>query len=192
MDCGVYTPLPQQPGAIRLLRLFPNSDAGAPIHCSLLIYILEDLGGKPHLYEALSYAWGDPDKTVEITVSGFSINITENTHAALRRLRDHYFERILWIDALCIDQSNKQEVATQFLFMARIYSEASRVLVWLGEAANGSDIALENLRLMNHGPEKDTNHRIVVRHLLERPWFRRVWVSSFSCPRICADSLISF
>jgi hypothetical protein len=39
----------------------------------------------------------------------------------------------LWVDAICIDQSNStQEKATQIPLMGEIYSRAGRVLAWLG------------------------------------------------------------
>lgn len=38
-------------------------------------------------YEALSYAWGDPNDTRPIIVDGCSVQITANLESALRRLR---------------------------------------------------------------------------------------------------------
>jgi hypothetical protein len=64
--------------------------------------------------------------------------------------------------------------------MAKIYSQANRVVVWLGEAAEDSDLALEGICLA--GGKKPTNlldnERIkrAVLALLQRPWFRRIWV----------------
>ena len=184
MDRRIYDPLPQQPGLIRLLRLLPDGDINAPIICSLIPYSLHDLGERPHLYEAVSYVWGDPNKVTEITVSGHSVNITTNLHAVLQRLRNHYFDRILWIDALCIDQGNKDEVATQILSMSRIYGQASRVLIWLGEASHGSDALLEDIRAAGTArydvkvPDREAMDR-----MFARPWFRRIWASAASkCP----------
>lgn len=174
----IYDTLPQQSEAVRLLRLLPDPDPEGEIQCELFTYILHDLGDRSHLYEALSYVWGDRIADAHISVSGRPVKITSNLHAALRRLRDHQFERVLWIDALCIDQDNKEEVAHQILFMARIYSRASRVLVWLGESADNSDdvlnsicIAASDLRVMQKGSDGPLDC------LLERPWFQRVWVS---------------
>ncbi|KAJ4991667.1 het domain protein [Stagonosporopsis vannaccii] len=172
MDPRIYTPLSTDSETldIRLLRLHPSSNQDAQIQCSLFTYTLLDLGDRPHLYEALSYVWGDPRDFEEITISGFEIRVTKNLHAALRRLRDHYFERILWVDAVCIDQGNKDEVARQILSMTKIYGQASRVLVWLGEATDDSSVAMEQIL------SGSSEHLIAVNRLLKRPWFRRIWV----------------
>jgi hypothetical protein len=39
----------------------------------------------------------------------------------------------LWVDALCIDQRNLKERASQVILMRDIYSSAKRVIVWLGK-----------------------------------------------------------
>lgn len=119
MDPRIYTPLSSDPNhfEIRLLHLLPSSDRDALIHCSLFAYPLIDLGERPHQSEALSYVWGDPKDLVSIMISGQHVEITSNLHAALKQLRDCYLERILWIDALYIDQGRKDEVASQILLL---------------------------------------------------------------------------
>jgi hypothetical protein len=107
--------------------------------------------------------------------------VTKNLHAALFRLRDRSLERILWIDALCIDQKNVEEKGQQVQLMAKIYSKAARVLVWLGETEDNSDIALERIRIAaeNESPDSlnDKTIQQAILALLQRPWFRRIWVS---------------
>lgn len=175
MDSRIYTPLSTDSDTldIRLLRLEPSSDRNATIKCSLFAYSLVDLRGRPHLYEALSYVWGDPDEVVSIEVSGFEVSVTKNLCAALRQIRDHYFDRVLWIDALCIDQGNKPEVARQILSMTQIYSQASRVLVWLGEAADDTEDAFQEILGI-----RNDEYIGAVKRMVERPWFGRVWVSA--------------
>ena len=55
-----YSPLSKR-GNIRLLRLMPHKDKGAPIQCRLLEYPLQEPGQGTHFYEALSYAWGSKE-----------------------------------------------------------------------------------------------------------------------------------
>ncbi|KAF2647811.1 HET-domain-containing protein [Lophiostoma macrostomum CBS 122681] len=98
-----------------------------------------------HLYEALSYVWGSSEDSKVVHVDGRRMNITQNLHGALLHLRDPTFARILWIDAICINQDDLDERAQQVRFMARIYGCAQRVVVWLGEEANGSAEALHFL-----------------------------------------------
>jgi hypothetical protein len=173
-----YSPLSSDFDSIRLLRLMPHRDKAADIQCELFDYSLHEPHGT-HLYEALSYVWGDLNENLPIFVNGNRFNVTTNLHAALLQLRNHSIERILWIDAICINQADDKEKENQIQFMAEIYGQADRVLVWLGEAADGSDRAFEEIRGVRSrkGPP-DSSVASAVLALLQRPWFRRIWVRS--------------
>ena len=110
----------ERDGSIRLLRLMPNRDETAVIECQLFNYTLES-GKGTHLYEALSYVWGNPDEIVPIKIGEHCFKVTKNLHAALLRLRNHSFERIVWVDAVCINQADNQEKAHQIQNMTKIY-----------------------------------------------------------------------
>jgi hypothetical protein len=180
MSSHPYCILPPDGDNIRLLRLLPNDDEAAPVQCELCSYSLQKLGLRTHLYEALSYVWGDTRETLPIWVDNNQFPVTVNLHAALLRLRDHSFERIIWIDAICINQKNPQEQGHQVQLMAKIYSNAYRVIVWLGEEVVEIKGALEDIRLaankelLGHS-EKEINKQAIL-NLLQRPWFRRIWV----------------
>ena len=63
--------------------------------------------------------------------------------------------------------------------MAKIYGQANRVLVWLGETAGDTEGALEHIRLAankesTERSKEEMNQRII--ELLQRPWFQRIWV----------------
>ena len=64
--------------------------------------------------------------------------------------------------------------------MAKIYSQASRVIVWLGDAADDSDQALEEIRAAGSIVSQNVPHEVAIGKkvfaLLQRPWFRRIWV----------------
>jgi hypothetical protein len=109
MSSYPYSFLPPDGDNIRLLRLLPNEDEATPLHCELRNYSLQKLGPRTHLYEALSYVWGNPCETLLIYVDKNQFLVTVNLHAALSRLRDHSFERIIWVDAICINQKNPEE-----------------------------------------------------------------------------------
>ena len=179
-----YSPLSLGPDSIRLLRLMPlenESTERAEIQCQLFEYSLQDPGKGTHLYEALSYTWGSSDKPRSISVDKQNLAVTENLHAALLRLRDRSLERIIWVDAICINQENLDERGQQVQLMVKIYSRATRVLVWLGEREDDSDTALERIRIaaenesMNFLDNKTIQQAVL--KLLQRPWFRRIWVS---------------
>ncbi|KAJ6279101.1 hypothetical protein J3E71DRAFT_222032 [Bipolaris maydis] len=183
---------PLLPDSIRLLRLLPNEDETAPIQCELFHYSLQESGRRTHPYEALSYVWGHSGNPQSIFIrehrsksghgftSGNDLPVTENLHAALTHLRYPLFERIIWVDAVCMNQKDDREKEQQIQFMAKIYALASRVIVWLGEAAEDSDEALHWIRVAGGIRSKiplsnETVQQAIVA-LLQRPWFRRVWV----------------
>jgi hypothetical protein len=157
------------------------------IRCELFEYALQGPGKATHLYEALSYTWGGSDKPRSISIKKQnlavteSLAVTENLYAALLHLRDRSLERILWIDAICINQENLKEQSQQVQLMAKIYSKAARILVWLGETADNSNTALERIRIAAENESLDSLNDTTIQQsilaLLQRPWFRRIWVS---------------
>jgi hypothetical protein len=161
-----------------LLRLLPHKDKTANIQCELLEYSLQNSCGT-HLYEALSYVWGNPDEKLPIFIHEHSFDVTINLRAALSRLRNHSFERILWVDAICINQANQDEKEHQIQFMSKIYGQANRVIVWLGEAEDDSDQALEAIRTVAEDEltNVSNNNQKAIFALLQRDWFERIWVS---------------
>jgi hypothetical protein len=187
-----YSPLSSGHDSIRLLRLMPHEDETADIQCELFEYSPQNSCGN-HLYEALSYVWGNPDETLPIFIHEHGFNVTVNLRAALLRLRNHSIERILWVDAICIDQANWEEKGHQIQSMAKIYGQANRVVVWLGEAADDSDLAFEEIRVAGGKKSKSTNPldcgsiQQAVLALLQRPWFRRIWVWEQTLDIICTN-----
>jgi hypothetical protein len=123
-----YTNLDKAKDQIRLLSIHPAKDAGESINCSLaVVELAENLQ-----YEALSYAWGDPARTHCIQLNGSHFNVTRSLGTALQYLRRTDAIRMIWIDAICINQDNITERSSQVLMMRNIYQRAWRVVVWLG------------------------------------------------------------
>ena len=167
---------------IRLLRLLPHNDEDAPLQCQLFNYTIQDSGRRTHPYAALSYVWGDSVNPKSISINEYNLTVTVNLHGALSRLRHPSIERDLWVDAICINQNDTLEKEQQIRIMAKIYALASHVVIWLGNAAENSDQALEEIRLVgsredssNSSSPKMTQQDAVLA-LLQRPWFRRIWV----------------
>ncbi|KAK1775287.1 ankyrin repeat-containing domain protein [Copromyces sp. CBS 386.78] len=159
---------------MRLLRLLPSENENAAIHCELFCTALDSKGTR--LYEALSYVWGSEDKPCSILINGYNLAVGENLHAALLHLRDHSIPRTIWIDAICINQEDEEEKGHQVQSMAKIYAKASRVIVWLGEEAAGSDQALEETRIAAELSTRRLDNKAGILTLLQRPWFQRIWV----------------
>lgn len=182
MSCTI-SPYPYSsllPDSIRLLRLLPSGHKDAPVQCQLFSYCQQEVSQGDQFYEALSYVWGDENKTLPIFIGNQRFDVTENLHAALSRLRDHSLERVIWVDAICINQRNEEEKEKQIQLMARIYGQAYSVVVWLGEEADDSDVALKAIiSAGNDRGLKFTDNATVqqaVTKLLERKWFQRIWV----------------
>ena len=177
---------PLLPDSIRLLRILPDEDQKAPIRCELFHYSLQEFDEQTHLYDALSYVWGASDKPQFIFIhehdqsNTHKLPVTKNLYEALLRLRTRFIERIIWIDAVCINQEDDREKEHQIQLMAKIYGHANRIIVWLGEAADDSTQAIQNIRVAGSrkltAPLDNETVRQSVVALLERPWFRRIWV----------------
>jgi len=118
------------PRSIRLLFLEPTA-AAEELSCTLKEVSIDD----GHTYEALSYEWGEQDPTgaSRIVCSGKTITITPNCKAALEFLRQPVDPRALWVDAICIDQTNLVEKSHQIPLMGNIYENASVTIMWLGK-----------------------------------------------------------
>ncbi|KAE8322629.1 heterokaryon incompatibility protein-domain-containing protein [Aspergillus sergii] len=194
MASFTYSKLPSEPDTTRMLRLFPHKDRNAQIRGELIDYNLSSTDGRSHLYEALSYVWYDGEESSQeespsIILNDCKFTVTPNLHAALLRLRNHQLERILWIDAICINQTDNDEKNKQIPLMRTIYAQASCVIVWLGEARDNSDNAFESIRrlagdsindrnsskkFVTDEPAHDDDDACLM--LLQRNWFRRIWV----------------
>ncbi|KAK5007101.1 hypothetical protein LTR28_005684, partial [Elasticomyces elasticus] len=108
--------------------------------------IRHPLGSAENDYEALSYTWGGQTPDVPIECDGCQVLVTRNLDIALRHFRHQYAGvRKLWVDAICIDQSNLKEREAQVSIMKAIYHFAKTVLIWIGEAGPEGDIAFEAL-----------------------------------------------
>lgn len=122
----IYTALDSET-SIRILELLPGHEVGA-IQCQLRVVQRRDAPS----YEALSYTWGSPEDKVEIFCHGTQVKVPRSLYEVLQRVRHRSEVRMLWADAICINQSDKTEVGHQVRQMGSIYSEAKRVLIWLG------------------------------------------------------------
>lgn len=206
-----YSTLVDTRKQIRLLHLKSAASKKEEIKCRFTTALLDD--NEEHDYEALSYVWGTSEASCLITIESIGPrNITPNLYSALQHLRSLNGERTLWIDALCIDQENNTERENQVSQMGKIYKQASRVIVWLGEGWDGSELAIQHfiwLGQTSHfhldddlttplkldGPRLDYLLEQLVR-LLQVPWWKRTWtVQEFVLAREldlqCGDHTLS-
>ncbi|KAK4211139.1 heterokaryon incompatibility protein-domain-containing protein [Rhypophila decipiens] len=195
-----YSYQPLQAGHFRFIELLPDPNIESSRYSPPLVP-----EHRPK-YEALSYAWGVDTTVLPIIVDsgpgqpGTSLWIRPNLVVALRHLRTSRTARTLWIDAICINQDDGIEKATQITKMGSIYSLAYRVVIWLGPKEDDSDVALSVLKevgsqvkcpseaaflpspnatrpnLCRPGTplSLDQNARDAIESLIRHPWFRRL------------------
>ncbi|EUC37136.1 hypothetical protein COCCADRAFT_86476 [Bipolaris zeicola 26-R-13] len=172
----------------RLLMLHPSTQVSL-IECSLLSYSFDE---SCPAYKALSYNWGRIRNTHQIRLNGYGFPISRNLWAFLEQMRIQRQWGFYWIDAICIDQSNTLEKNHQVQMMRRIYSTATSVMIWLGEASedNTSDMAMDavasaytwvsNRRSGNSMHEshfiRDERTMNALEHLFSRDYWTRIWI----------------
>jgi len=148
-ESALYGLLDVSRSETRLLNICPG-EFDDPITCSLAVVSLK----AAPCYNALSYAWGNPEKTAALSINGLDIPVTENLVSIVRYLRASNGENekqqnlqptSIWIDAVCINQKNTAERTQQVLLMRDIYTQASIVLLWVGKPDQDSDWALDRI-----------------------------------------------
>ncbi|KAI0436917.1 heterokaryon incompatibility protein-domain-containing protein [Xylaria telfairii] len=87
-------------------------------------------------YKALSYVWGSPHVTEVIELQDENHDSTINLACAIRHIRNTERPVDIWIDALCINQSDMSEKSQQVALMRDIYAGAQEVVVFLGDGIN--------------------------------------------------------
>ncbi|KAF1835349.1 HET-domain-containing protein [Decorospora gaudefroyi] len=181
-----------QANDIRLLDLHPSRDDASPIQCTLRTVALTD---KPR-YESLSYCWGvkKVDDEEEIPCDNGTMRVTRNLFGALQHLQHPEATRTLWIDALCICQTDITERGQQVGMMRDIFQLSERTVVWLGPAAQNSPRAIQLIRQLAQLSEKNAASTTWAPHLashlpplydtawralaalLKREWWHRAWI----------------
>lgn len=193
---GFYQQLPSSAGrsVIRLIELrlsHKGHQVESPdtIEGSIATYDLQD---KPD-YNALSYAWDSKDLSAHITIHDEKFPMSQNLFAALRQICDDqsktgYSRKILWVDAICINQSDNVEKSHQVLLMRDIYSYANTVFAWIGVPDHLSAIAFETLEkfVVDDGTTDGSatyrqlqgaeQRRAAIKLFLDRGYFARMWI----------------
>ncbi|KAK0646920.1 heterokaryon incompatibility protein-domain-containing protein [Cercophora newfieldiana] len=140
-------------------------------------------------YEALSWTWGKADDKFAILIKKgdktYKKRVRKELALALKYLRRPGKKRVLWIDAVCIDQDDLGERNHQVQMMSRIYTRSEQVCVWLGEADSDSEMAinfirdeireLRNFDTISSNTEYSKKWRALM-SLMQREWFFRRWV----------------
>lgn len=162
-----------EPGQMRLLKLHRGTGR---LRCSIIV--ATDCN---HLsYEALSYVWGSEHHPKQLQLNNRSYYITQNLDKALRQLRSRDQDRILWVDALVINQSDLSERENEIEKMSGRFSGATRTIAWIGHADSWleqflnslNEMSLEQIRSLRGG----TQIRILNLLLRDLPYWSRAWI----------------
>lgn len=166
---------------IRLLKILPGEE-----DTKICCYVGEFAISAAPEYTALSYTWGSPYGVHEIFINGSSFRVPKNLWRFLRQARTLRGDLSgwFWVDMLSINQRDLSERGHQVKLISKIFATARRVLVWLGPAYQGSDIAMLALAKLDKNRQKGKSHarlwRGDVGHAMlgicSRPYWRRLWV----------------
>lgn len=200
-----YEYMPLSEDEIRLVIILP----GEPSSSIRIVIRTTPLMKGPDvpIYEALSYAWGSVESPVraQIRTPGIrTITVTRNLAGALPYLRYRDRHRVLWIDAICVNQQDLSERSKQVQRMAEIFRRAHRVVAWLGPPQDDSSYAVKILSDLSSkvivdwvqhkltattlfGSGKDWSdltkvlpygdkEALAIYHLFKRSWFERLWI----------------
>lgn len=184
--------------SIRLLRIH-KGNLSDPVEISLEFARLEHTSPT---YEAISYVWGSTIKVSQILnkTTQTPIPVTRNLYEALKGVRKVEQDRVVWVDALCINQGDGKEKSTQVRKMDVVYTHAERVIVWLGadepgDAAGafgvlrslantegeGTDYEMRSRDCVLLVPDRFANTKVYeawrkVMMFFCQTWFTRLWV----------------
>jgi hypothetical protein len=126
-------------------------------------------------------------------LNGIKFAISSNVQAAFQKLRSQTATVYLWVDAICINQSDDEEKSVQVATMLKIFQKAEKVHAWLGPQSQDSDLAMVCLSelyftikdQLEYNANKKHSEACVDRlqaihtavcNLFARPWFRRTWI----------------
>ncbi|KAH7316903.1 heterokaryon incompatibility protein-domain-containing protein [Stachybotrys elegans] len=134
-----YKPL--EPGAfpLRIFQPLAGKDS-EPLSCTLENYTDAPEAG----WTCLSYVWGTEPATREITINGAPFRVRSNVYGFLRDARRQRLAN-LWIDSICINQSDVDERNAQVELMREIYNKAKHVMVLLDHSSPTLESAIRRL-----------------------------------------------
>lgn len=179
--------------SFRVMKLFRATTADEELSCNLTVRKLRrsatDSFQEAGPYDALSYTWGpQPGSNCKIKIvagdSIYYLPIGKHLDAALRQLRKADGSLNLWVDAICINQADKEEKSVQIPLMRDIYNDAICVRIWLGGEEHDSANAMDFIKECTDTEKFDQHIQDEIKTplwdavsvLMRRPWFTRRWI----------------
>ncbi|KAL1612053.1 hypothetical protein SLS60_000276 [Paraconiothyrium brasiliense] len=116
------------PDALRILELLPPSEEwnGLPA-----LRMRQRRPSEP--YRCLSYMWGDQTERFDILVNQKLFSVGRNLYDFLLHWAGRpEASQPLWIDAICINQTDNDEKSVQVQRMGDLFSQGEETIIWLG------------------------------------------------------------
>jgi hypothetical protein len=187
-ETSIYSALRED--RIRLLKFTSNSNG--KVVCSMREIRLDEATGT---FYALSYVWGDNTSTKAIICNGQTMHIRATLYEAIENMfmPPISLDGPIWIDAICINQDDTVEKSVHVAKMGDVYRMAREVVVWLGPAGPGNDLAMDSMKLLStilpalrvrpvyddlpkFGlPDKENALWPALSYLFRRKWYERLW-----------------
>ena len=148
------------------------------IHVDLEVYKQDEC---PE-YETVSYAWGGENGDNSLSQPVFVgpywdvLLQTRNCATLLRYLRPGRGLRMVWVDAICINQRDVAERESQVAKMGDIYWQCSRVVTWLGADIVTATAKRFRRRVPLHEIQEHIPEKGYLGQLLQRRYFSRMWI----------------
>ncbi|KAI1370530.1 heterokaryon incompatibility protein-domain-containing protein [Hypoxylon crocopeplum] len=125
--------------------------------------------------------WGPPRPTYNISVNGDkAFPISRNLRKALDDLRYPDKTRVVWADAICINQLDITEREHQAKLMRQIYACAEVACAWIDHNVGPGGGPFEDLPRLGHGVEIDDffdpAYWYPVADIFRNPYWRRLWI----------------
>jgi Heterokaryon incompatibility protein (HET) len=127
---------------------------------------------KAPAFEALSYTWGDGILCKDALINKTPVKITLNLWEALSTIskQSSILSTTLWVDALCISQTDLDEKAQQVSIIGSIFSRAQRVRAWVGQHKDDSRL------LFDRKVKTDLDHLLACHYFMFRSYWSRTWI----------------
>ncbi|WPV30485.1 Heterokaryon incompatibility protein 6, OR allele [Fulvia fulva] len=125
----VYQTIDASRYEIRLLEVLPGAYP-QPIKCVLRPVSL--LAATVPQYETVSYCWGQSQRCFPINLNDRRRLIENSAGCVLHRVQLPHQSRLIWIDAVCINQDDDREKGQQVSIMGDIYRCSKQNIVYFG------------------------------------------------------------
>ncbi|CAN9346902.1 unnamed protein product [Alternaria sp. RS040] len=171
-----HSPLNLKTPSIRLVRIHPDPSSDGHTQ-------LEIRHASTHsTYICLSYVWGEEQTLRWIRLGGRRgrlFQVRQNLHAFLASAskKPHICSEWLWIDALCIDQSNNSERSHQVQQMGQIFSHAIKVISWLGDDERIAQFLRESSSPLSLDMVYPQHNRPGMSHFFKSDYWDRAWIT---------------